>query len=49
MRMGSAKLEDRSSDDKLFAIIASQAASIDVLTVRLDTQAAQMQAQRFQM
>lgn len=49
IRMSRAKLEDRSRDDELLAIIASQAAHIDVLTARLDAQAAQMQAQRVQM
>ena len=54
--MSRAKSEDRSRDDKLLTIIASQAAHIDVLTARidsitarLDAQTAQMQSQRLQM
>ena len=47
--MSRAKSADRLREEELLAIIASQAAHIDVLTARLDAQAAQMQAQRVQM
>ena len=47
--MSRAKSADRLREKELLAIIASQAAHIDVLTARLDAQAVQMQAQRVQM
>ena len=47
--MSRAKSADRLREEELLAIIASQAAHIDVLTARLDAQAVQMQAQRVQM